>query len=211
MARETSSFRSQTRFSFFNGRYGSPAALPITAPFFFESETAGLMFVRHRWPQGFRWWLFCRFPREDAAADKECGHNRPENPKLHLLHCGVLRRPTPLQDIVNSPTNQVSRKSFGSLAIFTAIRRASSRLIWIKAGLTLPRQNYQYSCVRRPKMPHMCALITIAMQLTCVVDKEIICTDNEYLTQLLNVPTRVRGFSHQDRAGCFGHPTNNTC
>jgi hypothetical protein len=24
-------------------------------------------------------------------------------------------------------------------------------------------------------MPHMCALITIAMQLTCVVDKEIIC------------------------------------
>jgi hypothetical protein len=37
-------------------------------------------------------------------------------------------------------------------------------------------------------MPHMCALITITMQLTCVVDKEILCTDNEYLTQFLNVP-----------------------
>jgi hypothetical protein len=60
-------------------------------------------------------------------------------------------------------------------------------------------------------MPHMCASITIAMQLTCVVDKEIICTDNEYLTQLLNVPSCERGFSHQDRAGCFGRPTNNTC
>jgi hypothetical protein len=66
---------SQTRFSFFNGRYGPPAALPITAPFFFESETAGLMFVRHPWPQSFPWWLFGRFPREDAAADYECGQD----------------------------------------------------------------------------------------------------------------------------------------
>jgi hypothetical protein len=49
---------SQTWFSFFNGRYGSAAALPTTAPYFFETETAGLMFVRHRWPQSFRWWLF---------------------------------------------------------------------------------------------------------------------------------------------------------
>jgi hypothetical protein len=70
-----------------------PAALPTTAPFFFETETAGLMFVRHRWPQSFRWWLFCRLPREDAAADYECAHDCPENPKLHLLHCGVLRSP----------------------------------------------------------------------------------------------------------------------
>jgi hypothetical protein len=51
------------------------------------------MFVRHRWPQSFRWWLFCRLPREDAAADYECAHDCPENPKLHLLHCGVLRSP----------------------------------------------------------------------------------------------------------------------
>ena len=36
-------------------------------------------------------------------------------------------------------------------------------------------------------MAHMCALITIAMQLTCVVDKEIVCTNNEYLAQLLVV------------------------
>jgi len=47
-------------------------------------------------------------------------------------------------------------------------------------------------------MPHVCALITIAMQLTCVVDKEILCTDNEYLAQLLNVPSCERVFSHQD-------------
>jgi hypothetical protein len=46
----------------------------------------------------------------------------------------------------------------------------------------------------------MCALI-IAMQLTCVVDKEIVCTNNEYLAQLLNVPSCERVFSHQDGAG----------
>jgi len=49
-------------------------------------------------------------------------------------------------------------------------------------------------------MPHMCAVITIAMQLTCVVDKEILCTDSEYLAQLLNVPPCARVFSHQDGA-----------
>jgi hypothetical protein len=49
-------------------------------------------------------------------------------------------------------------------------------------------------------MPHMCALITIAMQLTCVVDKEILCPNNESLAQLLNVPSCERVFSHQDRA-----------
>jgi hypothetical protein len=47
---------------------------------------------------------------------------------------------------------------------------------------------------------YMCALITIAMQLTCVVDKEIHCTDNAYLAQLLNVPSCERVFCHQDRA-----------
>jgi hypothetical protein len=51
-------------------------------------------------------------------------------------------------------------------------------------------------------MPHVCALITIAMQLTCVVDKEILCTDNESMAQLLNVPSCERVFSHQDLAGC---------
>jgi hypothetical protein len=47
-------------------------------------------------------------------------------------------------------------------------------------------------------MPHVCALITIAMQLTCVVDKEIICTDNESLAQLLSVRSYERVVSHQD-------------
>ena len=47
-------------------------------------------------------------------------------------------------------------------------------------------------------MAQMCALITIAMQLTCVVDKEIVCTNNEYLAQLLKLPRCVRVFSHQD-------------
>jgi hypothetical protein len=49
-------------------------------------------------------------------------------------------------------------------------------------------------------MPHMCALITIAMQLTCAIDKEILCTDNEYLAQILNVPSCERVFSDQGRA-----------
>jgi hypothetical protein len=38
-------------------------------------------------------------------------------------------------------------------------------------------------------MPHVCALITIAMQLMCVVDKQVICTDNESVGQLVNVPS----------------------
>ena len=46
---------SQTWFSFFNKRYGPPAALPISAPFFFESETAGLIFVWHCWRRCLRW------------------------------------------------------------------------------------------------------------------------------------------------------------
>jgi hypothetical protein len=49
-------------------------------------------------------------------------------------------------------------------------------------------------------MAHVCVLI-IAMQLTCIVDKEIVCTENEYLAQLLSVPSCERVFSHQDGAG----------
>jgi hypothetical protein len=84
---------SQTWFSFFNDRYA--AAHPITAPFLFESETAGLMFVRHRWAQGFRWSLFSWFPRENAASDYKCGHGHKEHRKLNLLHRGVSIVPTP--------------------------------------------------------------------------------------------------------------------
>jgi hypothetical protein len=43
----------------------------------------------------------------------------------------------------------------------------------------------------------MCALI-IAMQLICVVDKEIVCTDNEYLGQLLSAPACERVLAHRD-------------
>jgi hypothetical protein len=39
---------------------------------------------------------FCRFPREDATADYECDHRGNKNPKLQVLHRGVLRRLTPL-------------------------------------------------------------------------------------------------------------------
>jgi|SRR5215469_18162229 len=42
---------SQSRSSFFDYRYA--AATPITAPFFFKSKAAGLMFVRHCWSEGF--------------------------------------------------------------------------------------------------------------------------------------------------------------
>jgi hypothetical protein len=47
-------------------------------------------------------------------------------------------------------------------------------------------------------MLHVCAVI-IAMQLTCAVDKEIVCTDNGYLAQLLNVPSCEGVFSDGDR------------
>jgi hypothetical protein len=49
----------------------------------------------------------------------------------------------------------------------------------------------------------MCALITIAMQLTCTVDKEIACTENQSLSQLLNVPSCEQMFSHQDAPDVF--------
>ncbi len=42
----------------------------------------------------------------------------------------------------------------------------------------------------------MCALI-VAMQLTCVVDEKIVCTDNEYLAQLINVLSCERVFSRR--------------
>jgi hypothetical protein len=51
------------------------------------------------------------------------------------------------------------------------------------------KQNVSYVCVDHN-----------AMQLTCVVDKEIHCTDNAYLAQLLHVPSCERVFSYQDRA-----------
>ena len=38
---------------------------------------------------------FFRFPRHNAAADYECGHDGNKNPELRLLHRGVLRRLTP--------------------------------------------------------------------------------------------------------------------
>jgi len=38
------------------------------------------------------------------------------------------------------------------------------------------------------------------MQLTCVGDKEIICTDNESLAELLSVSSCERVVFHQDRA-----------
>jgi hypothetical protein len=71
---------SEGRPCFPNDRYA--AALPTTAPFFFESEAAGLMFVRHRWPQGFRWQLFSWFPREDATAHHNSDHCGNKNSKL---------------------------------------------------------------------------------------------------------------------------------
>jgi hypothetical protein len=47
-------------------------------------------------------------------------------------------------------------------------------------------------------MPHMMCAFIVGMQLICIADKEILCTDNEYLAQLSNVPSCERVFSHQD-------------
>src|SRR6516164_4323654 len=68
------------------------------------------------------WRPFCRPSSEDATADYECAHDCPENPKLHLWHCGVLRRPTPLRAIIRRSAYQVLRESSGNLAMFAAIR-----------------------------------------------------------------------------------------
>jgi hypothetical protein len=115
----------QTWPSFFYGRYA--AARPITAPLFFESETAGLMFVLHHWSQGFRWLFFSWFPRENAAADYKHGHSQNEDHKLHLLHRWCSPSPdTTTGSIIRRSALQVFRNNSGSLAIFTAIRRASS-------------------------------------------------------------------------------------
>jgi hypothetical protein len=84
------------------------------------------MFVRQRWPQSFYCWLFCRFAREDAAADYECAHGCQENPNLYLLHSGVLHRVTPPRAIIDLPAHQVLRSSSGNLARFAAIRLAPS-------------------------------------------------------------------------------------
>jgi hypothetical protein len=84
--------------------------MPISASFLFEREAAGLMFDWHFWPRSFHWWPFCQFPREDTAADHERRHDCPENPKLHLLHCGVLRHSTPLDAIISSRMYQVARE-----------------------------------------------------------------------------------------------------
>jgi hypothetical protein len=43
---------------------------------------------------------------------------------LHLLHCGVLRHPTPLRAIIRRSAYQVLRSNSGSLAMFAAIRWA---------------------------------------------------------------------------------------
>jgi len=41
------------------------------------------------------------------------------------------------------------------------------------------------------------------MQLTCVVDKEIICTDKGSLAQLLNVPSCERAYQDRANASSF--------
>ena len=53
-------------------------------------------------------------PREDAAADYDFDHGSNKNSKLHLLHCGVLRR---LPAIMSLTGHQVLRNSSGSLAM----------------------------------------------------------------------------------------------
>jgi hypothetical protein len=66
----------------------------MTAVFFFEGETGGLMFVGQRYSQSRQ--RSSRFAREDTAADYPCSQRGKKRPKLYLLHRGVLRSPTPL-------------------------------------------------------------------------------------------------------------------
>ena len=79
----------------------------MTAPFFFEGETAGLTFVQHRCPQS--WWAFSPFAREDAAANYPRNHAAKKHPKLCLLHRGVLDGPAPLSVIIARTAHRVWR------------------------------------------------------------------------------------------------------
>ena len=70
-----------------------------------------------------------------------------------------------------------------------------------RAAYDLYGYNYRATLTERGRKMHpICALITIAMQLACVVDREILCTDNESLAQLLSVPSCERVFSHHGGA-----------
>src|SRR5262249_30989275 len=94
-------------------------------PFSFESETTGLTFVRHRWPQSLRWQLFSWFPREDQAADYKCGHSQSKAHKLQWVHV-VCPSPDTTEQYGSPLILAIFCKSSGSVAMFTAIRHASS-------------------------------------------------------------------------------------
>jgi hypothetical protein len=72
---------------------------------------------------------------------------------LHLLHCGVLRRPTPLRAIIRRSAYHVLRTDSGSFAIFAAIRRASSLLSSFAAESPPPRSHNR--CTRSPARCHL--------------------------------------------------------
>src|SRR5215831_4884285 len=111
-----------------------PRPLPINALFVFESETTGLTFVRHRWPQSLRWQLFSWFPREDQAADYKCGRSQSKAHKLQLVHV-VCPSPDTTEQYGSPLILAIFCKSSGSLAMFTAMVAASR---W----LCLPRFKY---------------------------------------------------------------------
>src|SRR5262245_26531966 len=115
-----------------------PRPLPINALFVFESETTGLTFVRHRWPQSLRWQLFSWFPREDQAADYKCGHSQSKAHKLQWVHV-VCPSPDTTEQYGSPLILAIFCKSSGSVAMFTAIRHASSLVsIW-----KTPRPRYR--------------------------------------------------------------------
>src|SRR5262249_25388531 len=86
----------------------------------------------------------------------ECGHDCPENPKLHLRHCGVLRRP-------NTTTSHYKTFHVSSLAQslrqFGDIRRNPSRLI---AHARLPCEPSYYPKRRATSSPDNVSTIAAA-------------------------------------------------
>jgi hypothetical protein len=84
----------------------------MTAVFFFEGETGGLMFVGQRYSQSRQ--RSSRFAREDTAADYPCSQRGKKRPKLYLLHRGVLRSPTPLPAPVSLTKKSLERDFVGA-------------------------------------------------------------------------------------------------
>ena len=153
--------------------------------------------ARGQWRLCRRWWMARRWLARERLPQPSSRLLRTSSPVLSAPPLRVLPTPSFLR------CWSLCRRFLLDLGAY-ALRLAPSlgmRLaILLKTpAAARPNTRRAESRRKRPKMPQICALITIAMQLICFVNNEVICTDNESLMQLLSVPSCERVVSHQDR------------